>query len=516
MTADQSLAHFVRWAKVHASPTNVDAAADDIEDLGPVRSIVGNARIVGFGESQHHVGEFSRMRARLFKFLVSEMNFTTFVFECGVAESKAAHDYVLGVRDDADAAFVPIESGFPVWREFQDLLHWMRDYNRGTGDSRKLKFYGMDGSRRWMSTRYAVAFACDYLDQVNPDHGRVVRDELLPLAEAVSLDNAGAMPTETVRELVHGLVDLVGHLQIEQMRYLELSTFEAFDWAHRAALVARQIGSILSAAHADPENAQRYRWNIRDAGMAMELKWILEREGPEARLFVGAHNTHLQKTIARSDRATVGEHLSLGLPDGELVMIAATNDYSLKPDDPAVAGSFQAALAQVNIPSFLLDLRAVEDDERAKAWLNEERLDRSNISFLPLNVARAWDAVYFTQRISIDTLSLPTPFKRTYVDLEPGRLDGLSGVYDIAGIGNEHVVLRIFREGDRLLTDGAESDGELFPMYQSELLAMSDTMFAWPEWAFEVEFERNPDGDAHSLRLRAPKAIDSFHGVKRP
>ncbi len=515
MTANQSLEHFVEWAKAHASPINVDALIDDIRDLDPIKSIVGDARIVGFGESQHHVGEFSRMRSRLFRFLVNEMNFTTFVFECGVVEAKAAHDYVLGVHDDADAAFVPIESGFSVWREFQDLLHWMRDYNRGAGDARKLKFYGMDGSRRWMSTRNAVAFACDYLDQVNPDHGRMVRDELLPLAEAISLENAGATLTEAVRDLVRGLVDLVGHLQIEQMRYIELSTFEAFDWAHRASLVARQIGSILSATHADPKNAQRYRWNIRDAGMAMELKWILEREGPEARLLVGAHNIHLQKAFAREDRATAGQHLSLGMPEGELVMIAATNDYSLKPDDSAIEGSFQAALAQVGMPSFLLDLRAADDDERAAAWLNEERPDRSNISFLPLNVARAWDAVYFTQRISIDTLSLPAPFERTYVDLEPGRLDGLVGVYDIAGIGNDRVVLRIFRDGDRLLTDGAESDGELFPMHQSEFSALSDTKFAWPEWAFEVEFERDAEGFAHGLNIRAPKAIDKFHGVKR-
>ena len=227
MTTNQTLEHFVDWAKAHASPINVDAAVDDIRDLDPIKSIVGDARIVGFGESQHHVGEFSRMRSRLFRFLVNEMNFTTFVFECGVIEAKVAHDYVLGLHDDADAAFVPIESGFSVWRGLQDLLHWMRDYNRSAGNARKLRFYGMDGSRRWMSTRKAVAFACDYLDQVNPDHAQTVRDELLPLAEAISLENAGETSTEAVRDLVRGLVDLVGHLQIEQLHYIERSTFEA-------------------------------------------------------------------------------------------------------------------------------------------------------------------------------------------------------------------------------------------------------------------------------------------------
>jgi hypothetical protein len=374
----------------------------------------------------------------------------------------------------------------------------------------------MDGSRRWISTGKAVAFACDYLDQVNPDHARAVRDELLPLAETIDLKNAGETSAEAVRALLHGLVDLVGHLQIEQMHYIERSSFEAFDWALRASLIARQVGTILSATHADPQQAQRYRHNIRDAGMATEIKWILEREGPDARLLLGAHNVHLQKAFARGGGPTAGQHLSLGMPAGDLVMIAATNDYSLKPDDPAIEGSFQSALARVGMPSFVLDLGAADDDAAAAAWLNQERPDRNNIGFPLLNVARAWDAVYFTRRIRIDTLSLPGPFERSYVDLATDRLNGLDGVYDITGVGDSHVVLCISRDGDRLLTDGLESDGELFPMRLSELFALSDTHFAWPEWAFEVEFERDAEGLAHGLTIRPPKVIDKFHGVKRP
>jgi erythromycin esterase len=515
MTANHSSRHFVEWAKARATPILSDNVVDDVSDLEVIRSIVGNSRIVGFGESQHHVGEFNRMRSKLFRFLVSEMNFTTFVFECGVVETKAAHDYVLGLHDDADAAFVPIESGFSLWREFQELIHWMREYNRKAGNTRKIKFYGMDGSRRWMSTRTAVAYVCDYLDQVNPDQAKATRKDLLPLAQAVSLANAGKTPIDAVHNLVRGLADLVGHLEIQQMHYIERSTFEAFDWAHRASLIARQIGTILSATHTNPENAQQYRWAIRDAGMATELKWILEREGPEGRLLVGASNIHLQKVLASGGRPTAGQHLLIGMPAEQPVMIAGTNYYSLKPDDPAVDGSFQAALEEMGYPRFLLNLRAANEDERVAAWLNEERPDRSNTSYLPLRIARAWDAIYFTRRISLATLSLPGPFKRTYVDIAVERLDGLDGVYDIKGIGDSHVVLRIYRDGDRLLTDGTESDGELFPMHPSELFALSDSKFAWREWAHEVEFERDAGGFAHGLNIRAPKAFDQFRGVKR-
>jgi hypothetical protein len=391
----------------------------------------------------------------------------------------------------------------------------MREYNLAARETPKLKFYGMDGSRRWMSTRTAVRFVSDYLDKVNPVRAGHVRRGLLPLAEEINLKNAGEIPNDAICNLVRGLVDLVGHLEVEQMHYVELSTFDDFDWAHRAALIASRIGAILSATHADPPNAQRYRWNIRDAGMATELKWILEREGSDARLLVGAANIHLQKVFASGGRPTAGQHLSLYIPQEDLVMIAGTNYFSLKPEDPAIEGSFQEALGELKLPSFVLDLRSAKLDEKANLWLNQERPDRSGIKFSPVNAGQAWDAVYFTHNISIDTLNLPGPFQRTYIGIEPDQLNGLEGVYDIVGIGDNQVVLCIYRNGNRLLTDGADSDGELFPMHRSELFPLSLTRFAWREWPHEVEFDRDDNGIARGLNLRAPGAFDRFYGFRR-
>ena len=518
MTARDSLDHFIGWAKANASPIDLDADLDSFADLEPFKTIVGDARVVGFGESQHYIGEFNRFRSRLFRYLVEEMNFTTFVFECGVPESKGAYDYVLGAHDNADDAYLSISSSFGMWRDIQDTLDWMRDHNRDVQDTRKLRFYGMDGSQSWSHAGKAVAFVCDYLEQIDPGAAGRFRSELLPLAESIRIGEIGEAAAESLRDLTCGLAALVAHLLVEQMHFVKRSGFEAFDWAQRAALIAQQIGTMLAAAQADRENAMRVWWNIRDACMALQLRWILDREGPEARLVVGAHNIHLQRTFARESafvQTTMGQHLTAALPDGEMVIIAATNDYSLKPDDPAIEGSFQAALAEVGMPAFVLDLRPGAGDERVAAWLDQERPDRSNIMFQQVNTAKAWDAVWFSERIRLDALGMPKPLVRQIVTLDPDRLAGLAGVYDMLSVVDERVVLKVASEGGRLLTDGADSDGELFPMHQSELHALSDSMFCWSEWPMLVEFERGEDGVASGLRIGSPLSPEKYHGKRR-
>ncbi len=519
MEKDPSLEHFTRWAKNNAVPIDPNASNDEFIDLAPLKEMVGDARVVGFGESQHYVAEFNRFRSRLFKYLVTEMNFTTFAFECGVVEAKCTHDYVLGAHDRVDDAIMGITGCFGVWQEIKDLLQWMRDYNLSDRNKRKLNFYGFDGSQGWSCSGNAVSFACTFLDQVDVNYSITLREELLPLAESINLDNIGEKPIDVIRELNYGLMSLVARFQIEQMQYIERSSWEDFDWANRAALIALQIGSLLAEVGAAPEASSRTWWNMRDACMALYLRWILDREGPDARLLVGAHNIHLQKTFAREgtefDQTTMIQHLSFSLPKNDMFIIAATNYYSLKPDDPALEYSFQDALGRLELPSFVLDLRPAANEKTVANWLNKKTPDRSNTMYQLIGTADAWDAVYYTQQIELDKLSLPTPLERTFITLKGDRLDGLDGVYDIVGVIDIPVVLRVTREGNRLMTSGMESDGELFPIHRSELFPLSDSRFGWAEWPMWIEFERDTDGAAHSVSLGFSGERGNYLGEKR-
>ena len=517
MTGDEGLDAFGKWARRHAFPIEPDAPEEYDADLAAVGEMIGDARIVGMGESQHHVGEFNRFRARLFRHLVYRHGFTTFVFECGTIEARCAYDYVLGRHDDRDAACLSIDGTFGMWREIQSLLDWMRDHNKRVPDHRKVRFYGMDGTQGWSCTSNTVTSVHRYLQSVDPSAAEEVERSLLHLARTVVLDNVADAGLIQVRALVLGLDRLVARLQVEAIHYCERSGAEDYDWALRAAVIARQIGSLLSSVLADPARALRTWWNLRDAGMAELVLWILRREGPRARLMIGAHNIHLQKQFAHETefaQSTMGQHLAMVLPERSMVMMSGTSDESIKPNDFARTGSFQAGLAKAGLPAFVLDLRSI-GSPGASSWLGRERPDRSNMIYQPLEVSTAWDAVFFVRHVSLDRLSLPSPVARSAIELPPEELEEFSGTYDIDGIIGEVVVLTVWIEDGSLVSDGADSDGELFPMHRSRLFAMSRDAFFWKEWPMELVFVRNDDASVESIGIRHPKGRIVYRGRRR-
>ena len=74
--------------------------------------------------------------------------------------------------------------------------------------------------------------------------------------------------------------------------------------------------------------------------------------------------------------------------------------------------------------------------------------------------------------------------------------------------------LLVRREGNRLFTDVGAQNGELFPLYKSELFAISATAFRWREWPIELTFERDSDGVARSARARFPATSYEFSGAR--
>lgn len=105
--------------------------------------------------------------------------------------------------------------------------------------------------------------------------------------------------------------------------------------------------------------------------------------------------------------------------------------------------------------------------------------------------------------------------QRSIVDLNQDRLYGLVGVYDVDGIADQPVVLRVLQRNDHLITSGVGSDGELFPMHESKLTALSDTRFCWLDWPMELEFVRDDEGIAHGLYIHTPPNDGRYHGVRR-
>ena len=313
--------------------------------------------MIGLGESHHYTRDFNTFPSRLFKYLVERRDFRVFVLECGLAEAKRAHDFVLGQDISSDDVFINLNNNFGVLKEVQELLAWMRDSNRSRHDDQKLIFYGMDGSEGWTRADTAIASVCDYLHKVDTPRAEENRTTLLSLAAGISLYSLADTSHDSLDRLVCGLNRLVSQLRVEKLSYVSRSSLDEFDWAEMFAHVARDIGSALAEIMRNPAKWLLHWSNLRDCSMARQLKWICDREGRDSGLLIGAHNGHLQRSTNRETEIELGtfsQYLATLIPESEFSMICGTNYFSLRSNDPTRSDSNQHLLHQLGHSSFFL------------------------------------------------------------------------------------------------------------------------------------------------------------------
>jgi len=422
---------FARWARENAIPITTTEPGKGFDDLQPLKQIVGEARVVGLGESIHRAHEFHRVRHRLLEFLVAEMGFTAFAMETGFAEAVKINDYVLGRIEEPERwQHDWFTWGFGYEEELLALVRWMRRYNQDPRHPRKLRFYGIDVAVGYSSPFAALEGALLYLDRVDPGYATFARRQgILPLVEkflgsggsdkarGVSLNKYKKLPAGERDAYTAAVADLVSRFETKRIEYIEQSSEDEYEWALRYAVAATQLDAAYRAAAAQGEVAQEPRSGlhravdaVRDRAMADNLLWALQREDSGGRIVLWAHNSHLMKamdpeqgprlglfldSMLGRDYVNIGFTFYQGAPSGWA-------SYQTGISEPASDGTLDGELARVGLPMFVLDLCAVPAEGPVHQWLNQVWKMRSEMRewVLELNPLQAWDALFYVQRIS--------------------------------------------------------------------------------------------------------------------
>jgi erythromycin esterase len=223
------------------------------------------------------------------------------------------------------------------------------------------------------------------------------------------------------------IADLVARFETNRLDYIQRSTEDEYEWAYRSAVATRQLDTGYRAAIAasppgqvvtEGQNFVASITPARDRGMADNVLWALQREGPNGRLLVWAHDLHLMKgllpqgkssrsqgiyslfeagprlgqfldSILGRDYVNVGSTFYEGAKDGW--MPPAAPGLVL----PAECGTLDGELARVGLPMFILDLRSARQNGIVYQWLNGARMRGYDLA-----PAQAWDAVFFIRHIS--------------------------------------------------------------------------------------------------------------------
>ncbi len=361
-----------------------DSGGDSGADLQAVARIVGNARVVGLGESTHGTREFFQLKERLVRFLVRQHDFDLFAVEANQLAVERINRYVQGGPGTAPDV---MRAMFRVWNteEMRSLVEWLRAHN-AEHPERPVRFIGYDMQDHATPVDTLSAFVAER------DAGFLPRLRALTAEYRTSPGYATPQLPDSLRALWRARADsLVTETGARRSAWFAgAATFDdsiRVEWALHAAELFRQAAR-LNASLNSPD---------RDSLMAANLDWALRTLYPRSRAVVWAHDVHVSHggDAARSFNAgaQMGAYLthayrydyravSLLTRAGTYTATRSFFDHALFQAGafPAPAGSVEAMLARLprppRSPGVVVDLRVDRTDARG-TWLWRPRPVRS-------------------------------------------------------------------------------------------------------------------------------------------
>ncbi|MEV4551499.1 erythromycin esterase family protein [Nonomuraea wenchangensis] len=294
---------FTGWLRDHAAPlTHLDPEAP-LDDLEPLRDLIGDARVVAIGEHSHFIDEFIRLRRRLLRFLVERCGLTVLAFEYGFPLDAWAQGQ--GTDDDLSAQ---LATAIPVGVE--EPLRWIRRHNATA--PRPVRFAGIDIPAAGGSLLPALTPVADYLRDIDPETLPAIEQAMRIAASFAGTSAASAapawarLPAADQDALTAALTRLLIRFRAVEPLYVSRGDRRDYDLALRRLEGACQADyGFRAMAGLFAGNGLTADTSARDVYMAESVLWHLERSGPGSRIVLAAHNAHIQKAPIRPARTQV-------------------------------------------------------------------------------------------------------------------------------------------------------------------------------------------------------------------
>jgi erythromycin esterase-like protein len=249
---------------------------------------IGNSGLVLLGEGSTGTAEFYSWRAAITRRLVEEKGFKLLAIEGEWPAAFAVNGYITGSNQyssapQALAAF----NRWPAWRwanqEIASLADWLRAYNARQVPSQQVGLYGLDVYSLWESVESlqkdfpeADSLTLAALDQALTCLGPYNRSTAA-YAQATKTGGGCGVALQKLLEAVQK--------QVPALPSPSESAFNAWQNA-TIALKAHQYyqATMLS-------NLQS--WNVREHHMMETIDRLESQYGPNAKIIVWAHNSHV-------------------------------------------------------------------------------------------------------------------------------------------------------------------------------------------------------------------------------
>jgi erythromycin esterase len=346
-------------------------------DLSFVDQWIG-AAIVGLGEATHGTREFFQMKHRLFRYLVEHCGHKAIIFEADFAESIYLDKYVTTGEGNLKELMMD-KMHFWIWKneEVMELLEWMKNYNTGKPDLEKIHYFGND----CQYTTYQPVLLREYLQGTLP----ALWESAAPLIEQVetmTADDYKAMSDTAFQDIGMQFTSLED--QFVTNRDPLISNSSAWEYEINKQLLRNLYQSFVKRY----QYYHRITSDWRDQCMAENSLWTVRLFGPEAKITLWAHNSHITKGWT----AAMGEFLNeeIGGLYQPIGFSFSRGSFTAKPgssknpttmyiNEIPMVHSYNIVFHEASHPNFAFQLDVIPDDSHWASWMEVKREFLMNI-----------------------------------------------------------------------------------------------------------------------------------------
>jgi erythromycin esterase-like protein len=266
-------------------------ALPDMDALEPLLDKIGNAHIVMLGEASHGTHEYYTWRAYITRRLIEEKGFNFIAVEGDWPDCYRVNRYVKGyeANEKRSADVLHTFNRWPTWmwanHEMAVFTKWLKSFNASLPATKKVGFYGLDVYSLWESLDSIMA----YLRKHDPAALRIAEEALRCFEPFSKHEGIGyAKASRFVPDLCQNeVVEMLREIR-EKLPTFNTDHENVFNLEQNARVVANAEEYYRTMVMGGPHS-----WNLRDKHMADTLDHLMEFHGPDAKVVVWAHNTHI-------------------------------------------------------------------------------------------------------------------------------------------------------------------------------------------------------------------------------
>jgi erythromycin esterase len=406
----------LQWLKDNAVPIrSIDPEDEDFSDLMPIVQKIGNARLVLLGEQSHGDGNVFLLKARLVRFLHQVMGFDVLLWESGL--------YDCSNMEAALHSEIPLEEAishgiFTIWG-LSKQVRPVFEYARSTyGKPGPLIMGGFDC--QLSSARSAENLLTDLKSFFNGARMEALPEEgWILFADALDAQKLRQMSEEKRSE--HGKnVELLQKAILDSKDELVVyHDMGKIDFMLKVLNGYRVYLDMIDMLLAGKERSVLDN-NVRDAVMAQNLLWLVEKVFPHKKIMVWSATMHNMRFIDQVQTnkpslsyegvITMGHPVYEKLKD-EVYSIGfsafqgkAGNVFLQQPYDipPAPEKSLEEICHRTGDEILFIDFKGTRQD--ANHWLNQKMKARPlGHSVMDAVWPRHLDAMIFTDIVTPST-----------------------------------------------------------------------------------------------------------------